>query len=326
MVRVCSFFADGVMLGRLPAPSMLSSLNLNAGLTSVSKSLTSNLMTSSQNTTVVTQSFSSPLLALGGNPSTPQATLSQLSGSTGTVVVAPGIPAIKKWLVDSILAGECIDLAELPPAKGRSKSLTGSLEGQVVLLHATDYFQAKRLIPDLSTWLQCFAIYMAIVIHQHPTRATSLLMYMSTISKLSQKFKWPSWVIYDYTFRQEAAESGKSDWSRVDSSIHAQCFNGMAKSTEGWCRFCHSLDHLLESCPVKPIDPPSAKRKNPNATYPPPKRGAMASNICIKFNRYNGECSFGPSCRYLHICSRCRASHPITQCLKPAERNVKRSD
>ena len=39
------------------------------------------------------------------------------SGATVTVVVAPGIPAIKKWLAESIMAGECIDLAELPPGK-----------------------------------------------------------------------------------------------------------------------------------------------------------------------------------------------------------------
>ena len=36
------------------------------------------------------------------------------SGSTGTVVVAPGIPAINKWLAEGILAGECIDQAEIP--------------------------------------------------------------------------------------------------------------------------------------------------------------------------------------------------------------------
>ena len=168
-------------------------------------------------------------------PTTSQATPGQALGSAGIVVVAPGIPAIKKWIVDSILAGECIDLAELPPAKGRSKSLSGTLEGQVVLLHATDYFQAKRLIPDLTTWRQCFAIYMAVVIHQQPTRATSLLMYMSSIAKLSQKFKWPSWVIYDHTIRQDADESRKLNWSKIDSSIHAQCFTGMAKSAEGWC-------------------------------------------------------------------------------------------
>ena len=60
------------------------------------------------------------------------------SGATGTVVADPGIPAIKKWLADRILTGECTDLAELLPAKGRSKNLSGSLEGQVVLMHAAN--------------------------------------------------------------------------------------------------------------------------------------------------------------------------------------------
>ena len=86
------------------------------------------------------------------------------SGATGTVVVAPGIPAIKKWLAESILAGECIDLAELPPAKGRGKNLSGSLEGQVVLLHAADYLQTKWLIPDLATWLHCFVVKLVAVV------------------------------------------------------------------------------------------------------------------------------------------------------------------
>ena len=91
-------------------------------------------------------------------------------------MVTPGIPAIKKWLAESILAGECIDLAELPPAKGRGKNLSGPLEGEVVLLHAADYFQAKQLILDLATWLQCFALYMAIIT-KHLERMTSLLRW-----------------------------------------------------------------------------------------------------------------------------------------------------
>ena len=229
------------------------------------------------------------------------------SGATGTVVVAPGIPAIKKWLAESILAGECIDLAELPPAKGRGKNLSGTLEGQVVLLHAVDYFQAKRLIPDLATWLQCFALYVAIIVTKHPERTTSLLMYMASIAKLSQKFKWPSWVIYDHSYRQDAAENNKTDWSKVDAGLHAQCFNGMAKSAEGWCRYCHSIDHISDSCPVKPME--QSKRRLPNPSTPPPKCWASPAGppICKKYNKYNGDCNFGSSCKFLHICSRCKA-------------------
>ena len=146
---------------------------------------------------------------------------------------AQGIPAIKKWLAESILAGECIDLVELPPAKCQGKNISGPLEGQVVLLDAADYFQAKRLIPDLATWLQCFALYVDIIVTKHTERMTSLLMYTASIAKLSQKFKWPSWVIYDHSYRQDVAENNKTDWSKVDAGLHAQCFNGMARSAGG---------------------------------------------------------------------------------------------
>ena len=36
--------------------------------------------------------------------------------------------------------------------------------------------------------------------------------------------------ILGHLFRQEAAESGDLDWSKIDASIHAQCFIGMAVS------------------------------------------------------------------------------------------------
>ena len=39
-----------------------------------------------------------------------------------------------------------------------------------------------------------------------------------------------------------------SDWARIDSSLLAQCFTGQAKSSESWCKSCHSLDHLSDAC------------------------------------------------------------------------------
>ncbi len=56
-------------------------------------------------------------------------------------LIAPGLPAVKRWLLESILV--CIDLTELPPAKGRSKVMPNSLEGKVLLLHETDFQQSS---------------------------------------------------------------------------------------------------------------------------------------------------------------------------------------
>ena len=163
--------------------------------------------------------------SVGPVRSSPSVLSTPPKSSTVNCLIAPGLPAVKRWLLESILANECIDLTELPPAKGRSKVMPNSLEGKILLLHETDFQQTKQLIPDINTWIQCFSVYTAIVVHYFPERATSMLMYTASMGKLSQKFRWPSWVIYDQAYRQEAAESGKVDWSQVDASIHAQCFS-----------------------------------------------------------------------------------------------------
>ena len=78
------------------------------------------------------------------------------------------------------------------------------------------------------------------------------MAYMVIIAKASQKFAWPSWVVYDQNFRQEAACSTSTQWARVDPSIYTQCFTGMAIGAEGWCKLCQSIEHSSENCPLAP--------------------------------------------------------------------------
>ena len=123
-----------------------------------------------------------------------------------------------------------------------------------MLLQAADYVQSKKHIPDLATWTQCFAIYSAVLVTKYPERAQTLFMYSAIIARLSKQFRWPSFIIYDQYFCQEAADTGKTDWSKIDSSIHAQCFTGMSLSAEGWCSICTSMDHVKATCPYRPAD------------------------------------------------------------------------
>lgn len=133
-------------------------------------------------------------LGIGHSASAALVPTSGEAAASKPIVVAPGLPALKKSLVDSILAGHFVDFTELPPAKGRTKAFNSGLDGQVVILQAAEYLQAKRLIPDLAIWIQCFSLYAAVILSKFPERRTSLLLYQSTIAKLSQKFTWPSWV------------------------------------------------------------------------------------------------------------------------------------
>ena len=78
-----------------------------------------------------------------------------------------------------------------------------------------------------------FSIYAALVLTKFPEQALSLLAYQLLVAKLSQKYWWPSWAIYDNAFRQHASENAIIDWSRTDPSLHTTCFEGMAISSEG---------------------------------------------------------------------------------------------
>ena len=68
-------------------------------------------------------------------------------------MVGHGLPPVSNKLAHQILVGEFVDLAELPPAKGKVRPLQ-SPEGGVLLVSAHDLLQQKRLIPDLATWFQ----------------------------------------------------------------------------------------------------------------------------------------------------------------------------
>ena len=244
--------------------------------------------------------------------------------ASDTIVVAPGVPALKRSLVELITERKFVDLGELPPAKGFGKTpstLTSDMEGKIVLMQAAEYVQSKKHIPDLATWMQCFAIYSAVLLTKHPDRAQSLLMYSAIIACLSKKFRWPSWIIYDQYFRQEAADTGKTDWSKIDSSIHAQCFTGMSLCAEGWCSICTSMDHIKATCPYRSADDPQGpKRPMTKPSYrPPPKRARpqfKSDETCRKWNKYRYmDCPHGEACIYTHVCSICQANdHGALRC------------
>ena len=248
-----------------------------------------------------------------------------------SVATGEGLPALPKRLVDKIIAGDYVDFSELPPAKGKSKGPSQALEGQVVVIQAAELMSSRKIIPDLATWSQCFNLFAAVVVKQQPERARSLFAYSSLIARCSAKYGWPSWIVYDQNFRQEAAESGNLDWAKVDPSIYTQCFTGATQmSAEGWCRRCQSVDHLTENCPSKPGPSSagySAGYANSSRKFPLPlagrKRSAPQSipEVCKKYNKYDGDCRFGDNCIFQHKCGNCgEPNHPVTQCQKPKKK------
>ena len=135
-------------------------------------------------------------------------------GAKSQSLVAPrtGLAALPRKLVEKIQANEYIDFNDLSPAKGRSKVLSQMLVGQVILVQLADLVQSRKIIPDLSTWLQCYSLYVAVVAGSQPERIPELMAYQSLIVRASKPYKWPAWLVYDQNFRQEAVNNPSQLW------------------------------------------------------------------------------------------------------------------
>ena len=219
-----------------------------------------------------------------------------------------GLAALPRKLVEKIKANEYIDFTDLPLAKGKARPIPQSLEGQVLVVQAADLLQVRKIIPDLATWLQCLTLYVATLAPSQPSRVPEMMAYQTIIAKASQKYIWPSWVVYDQNFRQEAANNPDQSWTKVEPSIYAQCFTGQAINTANWCIHCQCLDHTANSCPLRP------RKRTWSSAFPQLHQEKSDKPVCIKYNKFNGDCRFGKECRFRHVCSACGDPHPASKC------------
>ena len=158
-------------------------------------------------------------LARAGAEGEREANLAPLAAEPNLPLVQMGcgLPALSKKLIEKIEAEEYIDFCELPPAKGKGRSMAQAFDGQIVVVQAADLMQSRRLIPDLATWMQCFGLFTTAVARRKPERVPDLMAYMSVIAKASQKYKWPSWIIYDQNFRLEIAGNSGQRLTRAST-------------------------------------------------------------------------------------------------------------
>jgi len=235
-----------------------------------------------------------------------------LSESTSPAIsIGPGLPLLPKKLIRQIKAGEFVNFSNLPPAKTRPSTVPDPSQMSILaLLQLQEVESQKKLIPDFLTWSQCFAVYTAVLGADQPQRLAELMAYQFEMAKYARKYRWPSWVVYDINYRQEAAGRPSLSWAEAaghrEAKLFSQCFTGMAKDPhEAWCRSCQSLDHSTSNCPIMP------SRKTPHRAFEGEATQAKPPEICRNYNTKG--CNF-LKCHRRHICLHCGAKHPRSKC------------
>lgn len=167
-----------------------------------------------------------------GSPSRPDLTIE------GDFQLHPGQPPIPHRLVFKIQQGQYINFQELLP-----DNLISSVTGK----RQTD--ETDR-VTDVTKWIDCMAIYIAIVTHSRPERLRDLLIYQCHIMRLIRDSPDKiSWQRYDVAFRRKAAQNGMTNWSNVDENLWIMACSADARKAVT-CKPCLSIIHDLRNCPI----------------------------------------------------------------------------
>ena len=230
--------------------------------------------------------------------------------------LAGSLPMILAHLVEKILKGQYVDLSDLIQdnillaKKSASSSGTSQTESGLIQRYKKREFTKDEA--GMLSWIQCFAVYTAVVCSQDPSRFNDLLGYMVTIINEGRRFKYQGWLTYDEMFRQSVVKSKSTSWSELNGTLYATTFLSQQKGESVTCQTCSSPDHYTNQCALneckpryRPPSPPRRKRQQSRS----PERA-------IYYAWNDGKCSRGYSCKFKHmVCLKCGGEHRAVQCI-----------
>ena len=80
---------------------------------------------------------------------------------------------------------------------------------------------------DITTWVRCFSLYMAVLSTQAPEMVPSMVAHLRTVLRLQQRASHNlAWLEYDIQFRMEIAASADRVWKCGDPWQYVACLPG----------------------------------------------------------------------------------------------------
>ena len=236
------------------------------------------------------------------------------------------LPAVPRKLRRIIRRGEFVVLADL-----LSEHLT--LSGCSSRNSGGRKFASTKPITGLDTWLVAWSVYASVLVSYKPELAPDLFRYQGFITRSSRRFQAYAWLQYDAQFRLKLASNPTMKWSVTDPELVATWLSADASKHKPACYACGNPEHLSSDCPWKasqtapglrcPVCNTSGHTAQlcPQLSHNKPSAAADSNKaddqFCQLWNR-KGSCFCGDRCRYLHICSNCRGSHPKRTCSQQA--------
>lgn len=227
-------------------------------------------------------------------------------------LVAKGLPTLPTKLVEKVWNLEYVEMDEFLPSPrslriaeqgNSSHSLQDSLVGALNEFQATQRQRSQRRVMDITTWVRCFTLYMAVLSEKAPKMVSSMVAHLHTVLRLQQKASYNlAWLEYDIQFRMELAASANREWTCGDPWQYVTCLPPH-----------HTSNDPFEFTEVDTPPGTKGKGKRPpdqdgekGGARPPTKK--PKKGVCRLHNTAAGGCPYGRECIFIHRCTGCGAT------------------
>ena len=136
-----------------------------------------------------------------------------------------GIPPVPEKMISRIEAGEYIEMAELLPDHLGSAGMTAE-EDQTRVPRSR-----RKAVTNIFEWVECFAIYVAVLSRSRPQRVPEMLGYLILILEAHMEHGGDGWIGYDRRFCMTAAGNPSINWATIDTTQWQLAFSGEGKSS-----------------------------------------------------------------------------------------------
>ena len=124
-----------------------------------------------------------------------------------------GIPPVPEKMISSIEAGEYIEMAELLPDRlGSAGMMAGEDQTRIPR-------SRRKAVTNIFEWVECFAIYVAVLSRSRPQRVPEMLGYLILILEAHMEHGGDGWIGYDRRFCMTAAGNPSINWAAIDTTL-----------------------------------------------------------------------------------------------------------
>jgi len=214
-------------------------------------------------------------------------------------LISGGLPPIPAKLVKRIQDGLFVEMVEL-----LAETLI-SLEYTVDNQSASSKQKPKE-VTNITDWVQCFGLFIAIISLKEPHRIPDLIGYQNLTMRSSFQCQEGCWAIYDRRFRLKASAVLISEWSAIDITVWKTAF---------------------------PERPPTGVSYV--LTAPQPSRtsqllltgsSASPSRICLEWNENTSPECLRPPADSTTFVTGVSTPMPLTRSIKPSSAHISRND